>query len=347
MDSGGTVEDMQIRQIDPSDDAEFGAWFAVLEASERDERPGEPGSLRHEQQLMAIAGAEPDADVRKTCLVAEDGGRVVGAARAELPQNDNRHLVEVDLAVHPSARRRGAGRALVDAVERLAREDGRMTVIGFADEPPGREGRSPGRQALGRLGYAVAQEEVRRDIDLPLDPARVAELERTCRPCAADYAVRTWWDRVPEDLVDDRAELARQMSTDVPKDELDWREEVWDAARIRRDEDLALSMDRSHVAAGAVHVPTGRMVAFTTMGVARAAPQRAYQWETLVSQAHRGHRLGLLLKLTALTELAARSPETAFISTWNAQENAPMIAVNDALGARVNGRLAVLQKVLA
>ena len=332
--------------IDPSDDVVLDAWFAVLEASERDERPGEPGALRHEQQQAAMHGAKPDADVRKQLLVVEHGERVVGAARLDLPQHDNRHVVEVELAVHPEHRRRGAGRALVDAVERFARADGRTTVIGFADEPPGREGRSPGRLALGRLGYTVAQEEVRRDIHLPLDPERVAALERSCRAHAAGYEVRLWWDHVPEDLVDDRAELARQMSTDVPKDELDWREEVWDAARVRRDEDLSLSMDRTHVAAGAVHVPTGRMVAFTTMGVARSAPQKAYQWETLVSQPHRGHRLGLLLKLRALVELAARSPETAFISTWNAQENAPMIAVNDALGARVNGRLAVLQRVL-
>jgi hypothetical protein len=34
-------------------------------------------------------------------------------------------------------------------------------------------------------------------------------------------------------------------------------------------------------------------------------------------------------------------------SGWNAQENAPMIAVNDLLGARVNGRLAIIQKVLS
>ena len=58
------------------------------------------------------------------------------------------------------------------------------------------------------------------------------------------------------------------------------------------------------------------------------------------------HRLGLLVKLAALQELAVRSPRTRFISTWNAQENAPMIAVNDLLGARVHGRLVVLQKVL-
>jgi len=347
VDGGGTVQEVDISLVDPSDDAAFAGWFAVLEASDRHDRPGEPNWLLHEQQQLSIDGTKPDTDIRKVCLVAVDRGRVVGAARVELPQTDNLHLVEVDLAVHPAERRRGAGRALVEAVERVAREEGRTTVVGFADEPPGQEGRSAGRQALGALGYAVVQAEVRRDIDLPLHPERVARLEATCRAHAGEYAVRTWWDRVPEDLVDDRAELSRQMSTDVPKDGFDWREEVWDAARVRRNEDLVLAMDRTHVSAGAVHVATGRMVAFTALGLPRAAPQRAYQWETLVSQPHRGHRLGLLVKLTALQELASRSPATAFISTWNAQENRPMIAVNDALGARVNGRLAVLQKVLA
>ena len=338
--------DVETFAIDPSDDAAFAAWFAVLEAAERHDRPDEPGWLRHEQQQLSIWGSKPDADVRKTCLAVRDQGRLVGAARAELPQRDNPHLVEVDLAVAPAERRRGVGRALVRAVEDLARAEGRTTVVGYADEPPGQEGASAGRAALGALGYAVVQEEVRRDIDLPLDPARVSRLERACRSQAADYALRAWQDRVPEDLVDDRAELGRQMSTDVPKDGLDWREEVWDAARVRRGEDLCLSMDRTRVGAGAVHLPTRRMVAFTEVAVPRSAPQRAYQAETLVSQAHRGHRLGMLVKLVALQELARLSPATAFISTWNAQENAPMIAVNDALGARVNGRLAILQRVL-
>ena len=106
-------------------------------------------------------------------------------------------------------------------------------------------------------------------------------------------------------------------------------------------------MDRSFVATGAVHVPTGRLVGYTDMGIARAEPRRAYQWETLVVREHRGHRLGMLMKLIGLQELHARSPRTAYISTWNAKENAPMIAVNDALGARVNGGIASLQKVVA
>jgi GNAT superfamily N-acetyltransferase/RimJ/RimL family protein N-acetyltransferase len=341
-----TTTQLQVIPVDPSDEQAFGRWFAVVQAAERHDRPGEPGQLLHEQRSMCLDGSRPEADTAHVLLGAHDGDGLVGAARLELPQRDNLHLCELELAVHPAARRQGVARALQAEVERLARRRGRTTLLTFADEPPGQEGRSGNRAGAQALGYAVAQQEVRRDIDVPLAAARVEELERSCRPYAAGYAVRGWQDGCPDDLVDDLAELMRQMSTDVPKDEMDWREEVWDRARVRRNEELARAMDRTWIGVGAVHAPTGRMVAFTTMGVPRSQPERAYQWETLVSADHRGHRLGTLVKLAGLRELADRSPRTRCISTWNAQENVPMIAVNDLLGARVNGRLAVLQKVL-
>ena len=335
-----------VERVDPRDEQAFAGWFAVTRAAEEHDRPGEPGELEHEQRHFALEGSGPDPDTAVLLLQASVAGRAVGACRLELPMRDNLHLCESVLCVDPSARGQGVARVLQAELERCAGDHGRTTLLGFADEPPGQEGRSGNRAAGIALGYAVAQQEVRRDIDLPLPLERVEDLARTCRPHAAEYALRVWQEACPDDLVDDLAELMRQMSTDVPKDEMDWREEVWDRARVRRNERLALAMDRTWVAAGAVHRPTGRLVSFTTMGVPRSEPERAYQWETLVSADHRGHRLGTLVKLAALQELAARSPGTSFLSTWNAQENAPMIAVNDALGARVNGRLVVLQKVL-
>ena len=340
------MADVRITPVDPRDEAAFASWFAVLEAAERHDRPDEPGWLLEEQRQYSVDGVGPDPDLACLLLTATSGDRTVGAARVELPRRDNLHLGEMVLAVTPAARRRGVARALTCEIERLAREHGRTTLLATCDEPPGQEGCSGNRAAARALGFEVAQQEVRRDIDLPLPPERVAELEATCQPHARDYSLRTWQGPCPDDLVDDLAELHRQMSTDVPKDEMDWREEVWDADRLRRDEQLSAAMGRTWVGVGAVHEPTGRMVAFTVMGVPRSRPERAYQWETLVSKGHRGHRLGMLVKLAGLQQLAASSPETRFISTWNARENAPMIAVNDALGARTNGVLAILQKVL-
>ena len=333
---------MEILEVDPRDDAAFAQWFAVVEASDRFERPGEPNWLLHEQQQISL----DDDDHRRELLAARVDGRVLGVARLDLPLKDNTHACELALAVHPEARRRGIGRALDERVVQRVRELGRSTLLTMCDEPPGTEGASVGRLGGEALGYSVAQEEVRRDLDLPLDPPRVTELERSCRPHALDYEIRTWWDRCPDDLVDDRARLSEAMAADVPKDEMDWRDEVWDAARVRRNEDLVQGMGRMAVSGGAVHLPTGRLVAYTDMAIPRTDPRRGYQWDTLVRRDHRGHRLGMLMKLATLQQLHAKSPQTRYVSTWNAKENVPMIAVNDALGARTNGGVAALQKVL-
>ncbi len=68
-----------------------------------------------------------------------------------------------------------------------------------------------------------------------------------------------------------------------------------------------------------------------------AEPTRAYQGDTLVMPGHRGHRLGLLLKVTTLRALQDASPATRLVSTWNAAVNAPMITVNEVLGYHVAG----------
>jgi hypothetical protein len=121
---------------------------------------------------------------------------------------------------------------------------------------------------------------------------------------------------------------------------------VWDGERVRREEARHAGMGSTFLAAGAVHRPTGRLVGFTEVGLSRSDPRRAFQWGTMVSAAHRGHRLGLLLKVRALQELGTTSPATQYVSTWNAQENRHMIAVNEALGARTNGRVVSLQRKL-
>ncbi|MGZ4492490.1 MAG: GNAT family N-acetyltransferase, partial [Nocardioidaceae bacterium] len=54
--------------------------------------------------------------------------------------------------------------------------------------------------------------------------------------------------------------------------------------------------------------------------------------------AHRGHRLGLLLKIEMLRWVAAVRPEVRATETWNSTANHHMLAVNERLGTRVVAR---------
>src|SRR5690606_40153197 len=61
----------------------------------------------------------------------------------------------------------------------------------------------------------------------------------------------------------------------------------------------------------------------------------AEQWITLVAPQHRGHRLGLLIKLENHRQLRRERPAVRWIHTGNADVNRHMIAINELLGFQV------------
>lgn len=57
----------------------------------------------------------------------------------------------------------------------------------------------------------------------------------------------------------------------------------------------------------------------------------------MVRREHRGHRLGLLLKIAMMELLPTTEPQLERIVTWNDQGNEHMISVNEAMGYTVFG----------
>jgi hypothetical protein len=70
------------------------------------------------------------------------------------------------------------------------------------------------------------------------------------------------------------------------------------------------------------------------MGGTPETPDRLNQYDTYVRRTHRGNRLGIAVKGPNLRALQAGVALPAVLHTWNAPENAPMIAVNTKLGFR-------------
>ena len=78
--------------------------------------------------------------------------------------------------------------------------------------------------------------------------------------------------------------------------------------------------------------PDGSLAGYTQMSGSR--DQAAiFQWDTLVRPEHRGRRLGLAMKIANLRWLQTRH-DASIVHTWNSEVNAPMLAVNRAMGFR-------------
>lgn len=303
-------------------------------------------------RLLLVAGRGPRAD------------DVVGWALVTVPRAGNQHLTYVEVRVHPHHRRQGIGTELLAAAEGIARAEGRTALIGHSEhggepraddpdalEPPTGAGRVSGREpAAGfaaRHGYRLEQTERYSTLTLPADDGVLGRLRADAVERSAGYRLVHWTDRAPDEWLDDYAVLLTRMSTDVPTANLEIDEDPWDAERVRTAEAETAASHHRSLTVAAQHVATGRLVAYTTVHLPLDKPRVVFQEDTLVVREHRGRRLGTLIKVEALRLLRDLRPEATAVHTWNADENAHMLAINVALGFRPAGVTAMWQRRLS
>ena len=248
--------------------------------------------------------------------------------------------------VLPEFRRRGIGTAIAEHLERLARDDDRDRLLVYAVSPdaPGERlaavtgaGSVPHandevRFLLGR-GYTLEQVERGSRLALPLDEGGLrAAFAAASAASGADYAVHYWTGATPQRWLDDMAVLYTRMSTDAPSAGLEEPEDVWTAQRVAAEDERQAASPRTPVTAAVEHVPTGRLVGFTVLSLPSDFERSVGQFDTLVLRDHRGHRLGMLLKVANLAALHEQHPGYPSVITFNAEENRHMLQVNEDLG---------------
>jgi Predicted acetyltransferase len=280
----------------------------------------------------------------KRLFVARADGRIVGQGTVETSASDGFDLSWVMFGVLPGFRGRGIGSALAARLEEAARADGRRRVVAYAPGSRLDGARLPAPTGFGSVsaddaatrflrsrGYALEQVERFSRLALPvagLDDVLAAALERS----GPDYRIHTWVDITPEGWIEDRALLDTRMSTDAPSAGIEEPEDVWDAQRVRDADARRPGDPRRHLVAAVEHVPSGRLVGYTVLSVPAEAHRAVQQYATLVLREHRGHRLGMLLKLANLAHLERYAPGHPSVLTFNAEENRPMLDVNEAVG---------------
>ncbi|MGH9172244.1 MAG: GNAT family N-acetyltransferase [Acidimicrobiales bacterium] len=334
---------MVVEEIDPTDDEILGAWLEVANASARHALPDEPPLSLEEARAFArgwAGAAETVIVVARSPL-----GKIVGSGLLSMPTKDNLETAEIVVHVLPAERRRGAGTAVVEHLEGAAAKKGRTSLTAQSEYLRGTE--PPARPFATKLGYTPALAESQWVLRLPVASGFLDRLEAANTGEAEGYRIVTWQGRTPGDLIEGMVDLQEAMSVDAPHGELARQAQAWDAERLHALEDQVLEMGNTSYLAGAVERATGRLVAYTVISVNGASSHTGRQFATIVGAEHRGHRLGLLVKIANLHRLAEQSPSTTRIQTVNADTNTHMMAVNAALGFVASGHVIAWQKVVA
>jgi GNAT superfamily N-acetyltransferase len=337
---------MELFSVDPTSDSEFDAWFAVLHRADLDRNQGRSeGWKPQEWRARALDVTAPV--FHQLFSYGDDVTRPVAVGALEYSRDDNLEWIRAELFVDPTERRRGYGSELLRRLEDLARADGRSSLLFWVIEDAHEHGSGPSRPFAPRHAYDVVEENIRRDLAWPLAAGALDQFERAWSPSAEEYEILSWVANTPDEFLEGRAHLIAVMPVEVPDAGFGVEEERWDATRVRSHERRVLDMGRDLLVAVARHRASGELVGFSELTVSREPPHATYQWDTLVVRAHRGHRLGGLMKVATMRLLEQGGYETDKIITFNNSLNTAMIAVNEALGARPSGGVVTWRKVLS
>jgi GNAT superfamily N-acetyltransferase len=287
---------------------------------------------------------------RRHFAVWQDGaiiGRGIVTTRPHSPETGAYLMADI----LPAYRRAGVGSSLLERVEQVALDAGApvlkavlphtTTAGGQRVAPPTGFGDLPadddGVRFLSSKGYALEQISRISLLEIAGLSERVPALRDAAAEAAgADYRVVTWTGLTPERWIGDLAELRTRMSTDAPSGGLVNGIDEWGVDRVREHDARIVSSGRTALTSVAGHVPSGTLAGFSELLVSDGDPV-AVQEDTLVLRDHRGHRLGMLLKIATAELLAREVPEVEAIVTYNAEENRPMLDVNEAMGFEAIG----------
>lgn len=332
-----------VRPVDLADDALLSRLCDVEAASKRAGRP-----WYDPESAAAFTADQRFVDPGEDHLLwaAWSGGQAVGLAHAWFPVTDNADKAYCMVEVEPAARGRGHGAALLDAVLAEVRRRGRQEVLSELLLPLDASADHPYRRFAVRHGFGEASSDSMRHLALPVEPTLLDALAARARErWSGRYRLETYVGGVPSQLQESLCDTENQLAVDAPAGTVEYEPESLTPERYRERLDLFAAMGRERITTVAVDAGD-QVVAYTDLVVGAGTRTSVWQWGTLVRREHRGHRLGLAVKVANLRHLQAAHPERTVVMTGNADVNAHMLAINEALGFRVVEACPQLQRRL-
>ncbi|MEZ3158757.1 GNAT family N-acetyltransferase [Microbacterium sp. BWR-S6Y] len=301
---------------------------------------------------------QPKPEMKRFSWIVVFHGDVVGRVGLDLPQEDGARTGFWLVELRRSAWGHGIGRAAFAEIERVARAEGRTVLQAWAEHPAADGPRLAAPTGFGSIpedhaarfltASGCTLEQIVRVSRLELDGSRphLEALLAEAETAAAGYRVVQWTLPTPDEFVESFAWMKSRMVTDAPSADLEFDEEVWDAARVRRYEAGYTDAGRHMIVTAAQHVDSGELAAFNELVIGKDRTAATSQEDTLVVAAHRGHRLGLLVKCAGLLAWHDVAPESPRVMTYNAEENRPMLSINERIGFAPISYEGVWKKVL-
>ena len=254
---------------------------------------------------------------------------LVGYGRLELDRHANTHVGWAFIAVAEAHRRNGIGTQVLRHLVDVASGDGRRSLGINADEG------SSGERFVAGVGLTRRNTAHQNRLRIAeVDVAMLDEWIERASERAGGYRLRFWEGPTPDDVAEDFA-VCHDVMNSAPRGDLDLVDERMTVDRLHTLEAGRAAVGTEWWTLVAVEEATGALAGFTQLSFPSGRPTVARQNDTGVDPAHRERGLGRWLKADMLRRVLATKPAIELVETWNAGSNAPMLAINHALGFRL------------
>jgi GNAT superfamily N-acetyltransferase len=239
--------------------------------------------------------------------------------------DSNKHIFEAGWSVHRDHRRQGIGQKWFPLVLDLMDRHGCTVFSTGADE-------DSGHAFLKWLGADAKQVETENRLKLSeVDWAMVRDWVDEGLRRSPQTRLEVYDGGIPEAMWDDYAPQITSMLNTMPFDQLDHGEIVVTPETLREWRERGkIGGERLH--AMLTREPNGVISGMTDCSWAPHRPALIHQQFTGVRPDAQGRGLGKWIKAAMLEHVRRVHPEAQWISTENANSNAPMLAINRKLG---------------
>lgn len=329
------MTDFKIREINVDSDDDMRMLNELDEACDL-ETYGAISPMTVQERRAMFAPSNYKKSQHFVAEVAEDSGaRIVGVGVCGMPLNENKETAYVGLAVHPQYRGRGIGSALADQLVRAARKNERTRLSGWGSTTVDADAHDPSlpwNRLAARMGMQKKNIAHQKTLNLPIDSKVLQELDAKVAEKIGDYRIDLWPDGIPEDQLENYGLLMRQLDLDEPTGEHQLEAPEYPADRVREIYEKQKAMGYQNIIAVAFS-PEDEIAGQSEIAI-KTTPgtSMGYQENTLVMPGHRGHALGLAMKLANHRQLAEVAPHIEVLITGNSLLNTQMNAINEQLG---------------